>query len=98
MPIFLTLKIVSGFSVCTVTLNFKNLNSFGYSINPNDEWVTLGDFNQVLNINDKLSFKKCTLKSSNNFNECLNECNFSEIPPKGQFMTWTNNKEWEEVI
>ena len=62
---------------------WEDLNSFARSIDPNNEWVTLGDFNQVLDTKDKLSFKKCTLRGSDHFIECLNECNLSEIPVKG---------------
>ena len=77
---------------------WEDLNSFACSIDPNDEWVTLGVFNQAFNIKDKLAFKNCTLIGSDHFIECINECNLSEIPLKGQFMTWTNNREGEEVI
>ena len=37
------------------------LVNFASSINSNEEWIVIGDFNQVLSDNDKMSYKKSVL-------------------------------------
>ena len=36
---------------------WDELVMFAQSISPNDEWITVGNFNQVISSNDKLSSK-----------------------------------------
>ena len=72
--------------------------TFLQSITQNNEWLVVGDFNQVLSVNDKLSSKKMYTKGTDLFMDCLNQCSLSEIPSQGQFMTWTNNRDGEDVV
>ncbi|XVF53652.1 hypothetical protein PTKIN_Ptkin05aG0115900 [Pterospermum kingtungense] len=57
-----------------------------------------GDFNQVLNMKDKLFFKNNSLKGANLFKDCLDTCNLSEMPSKGIHWTWTNNREGNDIV
>ena len=70
---------------------WDKLIKFSDSISNDDEGVTIGDFNQVLNSIDKLSFKATPLKGASLFRNCLNHYRLCEIPHSSQFMTWTNN-------
>ena len=68
------------------------------SIKDDDEWIVLGNFNQVLFKKDKISFKDCNLRGSNQLRECLDNCMLSKIPLKRQYLTWKNNRQGEDVF
>ena len=72
---------------------WNNIKHFATTIGNNEEWLTIGDFNQVIATNEKISLKNTTIQGEEQLIECLNTCKLCEIPPKGQFMTWTNNRE-----
>ena len=62
---------------------WKDMVPFASSINENGKWITIGDFNQAMSINDKIFFKKSTtLQGAEQLIECLNICKLSEIPPR----------------
>ena len=60
----------------------KDIIHFASSVDENEEWLTIGDFNQVISVNDKISFKNRTLQGAELI-ECLNIYKLSELPPKG---------------
>ncbi|OMO80770.1 reverse transcriptase [Corchorus capsularis] len=70
---------------------------FSTSIPENENWLILGDFNQVLSSSDKLSNTSHSLQGAESLRECLDICNPSEVAAKGQHFTWTSNRE-EEII
>ena len=76
----------------------SELIKFAYSINANEEWIALGDFNQVLSVNEKVSFKNTSLRGADLLQDCLNHYKLSEIPPMGQYITWTNNRKGTDLI
>ncbi|OMO50337.1 hypothetical protein COLO4_38120 [Corchorus olitorius] len=45
-----------------------------------------------------MSFSNSFVKGANELKECLNACCLSEIPAKGQFFTWTNNRDEDQVV
>ncbi|XVF80325.1 hypothetical protein PTKIN_Ptkin15bG0061500 [Pterospermum kingtungense] len=53
----------------------------------------MGDFNQVLEEKDKLNFKAKALKGADLLRKCIDHCQLSEIPPSGQYYTWSNKSE-----
>ncbi|OMO88584.1 Endonuclease/exonuclease/phosphatase [Corchorus olitorius] len=55
-----------------------------------DQWVILGDFNQVLTSRDKLSGKITQLRGAPDLQSCLDKCNMAEIPNKWLHFTWSN--------
>ncbi|OMP14345.1 Endonuclease/exonuclease/phosphatase, partial [Corchorus olitorius] len=62
----------------------------------------MGDYNQVLDASDKLSSTSNKICGSDDLRNCLNYCNLSEVAAKGQYFTWTNNREegsmtWERL-
>ena len=63
-----------------------------------DEWIVMGDFNQTLFKKDKLSFNNSKLREADALLKCLDQCALSEIPPKGKYLTWTNNRQGDYVI
>ena len=69
-----------------------------YTMNNEDEWIVIGVFNQILSKKDKLSFHNTNLRGTQALKECLDQCQLSKIPPKVQFLTWTNNRQWDEVV
>ncbi|OMO90423.1 Endonuclease/exonuclease/phosphatase [Corchorus olitorius] len=76
----------------------QQLKEFGRIIPEDEGWVVLGDFNQILNTNEKLSFTRNLTRGARELKECLDVCYLSEIPAKGQFFTWTNNREEDQVV
>ncbi|OMO99624.1 Endonuclease/exonuclease/phosphatase [Corchorus olitorius] len=59
---------------------------------------------QLLNVNDPEESRIQTERVRNltrgarELKECLDACCLSEIPAKGQFFTWTNNREEDQVV
>ena len=58
--------------------------------------LQIGDFNQVLFTKDKLPFNDSQLKGAQQLRDCLDKC-LSEIPSKGQYFTWTNNRKGDDL-
>ena len=72
---------------------WRDIFTFAKSIKEKEECISIGDFNQILLSEDKLSFNSNTIKRAKLLLDCINQCKLSEIPRKGQYMTWTNNRE-----
>lgn len=53
----------------------------------NENWMMIGDSNQVIYSGDKVSFKNNSLRGADAFKECLDYCGLTELPPKEQRMT-----------
>ncbi|XVF46863.1 hypothetical protein PTKIN_Ptkin03bG0062400 [Pterospermum kingtungense] len=79
-------------------LVWHQLKTFSNSLKEQDEWIVMGDFNQVLEDKDKLSFKNTTLRGADLLRNCIDHCQLSEIPPLGQYYTWSNKKEEIEAV
>ena len=45
-----------------------------------------------------MSFNNTNLKGAQALIECPDQCNLSEIPPKGQYLTWTNNRQGNDMV
>lgn len=72
---------------------WDQIMSIADNLKSEDDWVVLGDFNQVLYNIDKVSFKNRSLRGAHTLLDCINHCRLCELPPKGQALTWTNNRE-----
>ena len=57
------------------------------SLQGEDEWLVIGDFNQTLSNKDKLSFKTTFSRGAQNLQTFLDQCFLSKIKPNGQYMT-----------
>ncbi|XP_048502886.1 uncharacterized protein LOC125498678 [Beta vulgaris subsp. vulgaris] len=59
-----------------------------------EAWVLVGDFNNVLHLNERLG-SAVTLAKVNSFRECMRVCNLNEHSTEGPFFTWSNKQEGE---
>lgn len=50
----------------------------------------MGDFNSILNTEDRLVGSQVQMGEMKNFRECVNQCNLSEMSIVGRNFTWTN--------
>lgn len=62
------------------------------------KWVTLDDLIRFLMWKTSYLSKQLKLKGAEKFKDFLNYCLLMELPPKGQLMTWTNNRKNDEVV
>ena len=62
---------------------WNDIVNFAFSINNNDEWITIGDFNQVISYDDKISFRNNDIRGVDQLKDCLNFYKLSELPHKG---------------
>ncbi|OMO84106.1 Endonuclease/exonuclease/phosphatase [Corchorus olitorius] len=74
----------------------------GKGILAGEEWIILGDFNQVLSPEDKISDTSCSLSGADEFRSCLDKCKVTEVTNKGIHFTWSNRREkgqctWERL-
>ncbi|OMO78224.1 Endonuclease/exonuclease/phosphatase [Corchorus olitorius] len=81
---------------------WEQLMNISKSIAPEEEWLVMGDFNQVLKAEDKLSSTSNSIRGASKFQDCLNQCSLAEISNKGLHFTWTNgrgegNQTWERL-
>lgn len=56
-------------------------------------WLTLGDFNQVLSADEKLSRSGINLHNCQLMLYCLRHCNFLDLESAGPKFTWANNRD-----
>ncbi|XP_074297629.1 uncharacterized protein LOC141628372 [Silene latifolia] len=58
----------------------------------NGPWVVMGDFNNVLAMNERIGSDVSTAEVRE-FQECVDVCGLNDIPAQGDFFTWTNKQE-----
>lgn len=58
----------------------------------NDLCLIAGDFNEILNQQDKQGGRKINSRRCNNFWNCLNNCNIIDLEFKGCKQTWSNHR------
>ncbi|KAK6163762.1 hypothetical protein DH2020_000626 [Rehmannia glutinosa] len=71
---------------------WDNLISFGE--NCSLPWIAIGDFNNVLNANEKCNGKDVTSKELKHFEECCVLTGLTDLRSMGCHFTWTNNEVW----
>ncbi|OMP10800.1 Endonuclease/exonuclease/phosphatase [Corchorus olitorius] len=81
---------------------WDQLIELSFNIPKDEEWIILGDFNQVLNNGDKLSDTSSQLRGAGDLQSCLDICSLAEVPNKGLYFTWSNRREagqctWERL-
>ena len=57
----------------------------------------MGDFNQILGMDNKYS-SSSILEGSHSFNDVIFTCGFIDLNPKGLWYLWTNNRSGFENI
>ena len=53
-------------------------------------WLCFGDFNEILNLNEKLGGNDQNLNMVVDFREAMNDCNLVDLGCKGYPFTWSN--------
>lgn len=61
-------------------------------------WLCIGDFNQVLNVEDKRGGNLPNLGRIRDFREMLEDCGLTDLECKGPKFTWRNNRSDGEFI
>uniref|UniRef100_A0A2N9IBI9 Reverse transcriptase domain-containing protein n=1 Tax=Fagus sylvatica TaxID=28930 RepID=A0A2N9IBI9_FAGSY len=56
-------------------------------------WCCLGDFNEILTVNEKYGGRERSLRQIMEFQEAVNICNFVDLGFQGASYTWTNNRD-----
>ncbi|XP_059306501.1 uncharacterized protein LOC132057943 [Lycium ferocissimum] len=69
-------------------------------------WVLMGDFNAVLNMDDRIGRSRVSMAEVYEFHDCVEACGLMELPAQGSGNTWSVNrgktenanmlKKWEE--
>ncbi|KAH9717801.1 hypothetical protein KPL71_021975 [Citrus sinensis] len=55
-------------------------------------WICYGDFNEILNLNEKTGGNDRNLSMVADFKEVINECKLSDIECRGYPFTWSNRR------
>ena len=71
----------------------KSLKGLAHS-----NWLCIGDFNQILSKEDKLSFKQGSIIGAVFFQQVLMELQLCELAASAQRFTWMNNREEEDFV
>ena len=71
---------------------WDNLRRFSSSIEA--PWILLGDFNNVLNCDEKTNGLPVTMYEMKDFKECCYDIGLSDLRSSGTFFTWSNNSVW----
>ncbi|RAL49249.1 hypothetical protein DM860_018122 [Cuscuta australis] len=75
---------------------WDNIREFATS---NDgPWCIVGDFNAVLNIEDRKGGNPITMDEIQDFKECIEGCGLEEIPFEGPYYTWFNKQKGDRRI
>lgn len=56
----------------------------------NNAWIVAGDFNAMLNNNEKFGVKKIKNSRMNDFASCLTDCGLTDLGYCGNKFTWSN--------
>jgi hypothetical protein len=66
--------------------------------NHHENWLLFGDFNLILNTNEKLGGRHNSDNLANLFYNTLNSCSLTDLGFHGDIFTWTNNQEGNDHI
>ena len=61
-------------------------------------WLLLGDFNEVLNSEDKFGGRSINLNRALDFKECLDTCSLLDLGFSGPKFTWSNLRQVPDLI
>ncbi|GFY91271.1 hypothetical protein Acr_07g0014670 [Actinidia rufa] len=59
-----------------------------------NSWILLGDFNNVLNNDERINGQPVTMYETREFKDCCYDLGLSDLRSSGMFHTWSNNKIW----
>nr|XP_023874857.1 uncharacterized protein LOC111987377 [Quercus suber] len=78
------------------TISWNNLATVAESHNL--PWVIAGDFNELLNSDDKFGGREISINRSLMFKECLVKCNMIDLGFLGPRFPWSNRREVDALI
>ncbi|RAL37786.1 hypothetical protein DM860_000480 [Cuscuta australis] len=55
-------------------------------------WCIIGDFNSVLELDDRIGGNPVTIEETSDFKNCVQTCGLEEIPSEGSKYTWSNRQ------
>ncbi|XP_057247778.1 uncharacterized protein LOC130589994 [Beta vulgaris subsp. vulgaris] len=67
------------------------------SKNVKEAWVVTGDFNSVLNLEERLG-SAVTLREVEPFRQCIRLCQIQDLPFSGPYYTWSNKQEGDQRV
>ncbi|XP_074314072.1 uncharacterized protein LOC141649277 [Silene latifolia] len=67
--------------------------SFMQHCNPNGPWICLGDYNCVMNTDERISSKPANLQAIDEFNDAISASGLDELTTHGCTYTWTNKQD-----
>lgn len=67
-------------------------------LSAHSNWLCIGDFNQVLNDEDKFSFHKGIVAGADSFKQLIFYLNLCEVIASGQKFTWMNKRDGEDFV
>ena len=73
--------------------DLRNIRNLAHS-----NWLCIGDFNQVLNDDEKFSFRHDPIPRSSFLLQLIFDLGFCELTASGQKYTWMNMREDEEFV
>ncbi|XP_057468132.1 uncharacterized protein LOC130757384 [Actinidia eriantha] len=71
---------------------WDNLHKFSSSLHA--PWIILGDFNNVLNMDERVNGRLVTMYETRDFKDCCYNLGLSDIRFSGLYHTWSNNTIW----
>uniref|UniRef100_A0A803PRU1 Reverse transcriptase domain-containing protein n=1 Tax=Cannabis sativa TaxID=3483 RepID=A0A803PRU1_CANSA len=66
-------------------------------LNTQEAWVVLGDFNDILNQEERVG-DRVKDQQSHLFKDCVNDCQLEDIRSSGKFFTWCNKQQGRDRI
>ncbi|KAK4605752.1 hypothetical protein RGQ29_000158 [Quercus rubra] len=61
-------------------------------------WLCIGDFNQILSREEKLTFKNGNIVGADDFQQVLSDLQLCDLSASGQRFTWMNKREDEDFV
>ncbi|XP_075078411.1 uncharacterized protein LOC142164323 [Nicotiana tabacum] len=60
-------------------------------------WLMMGDFNAVLEVDDRMNGREMQDHETKDFRELLEDCSLTELPTIGKSYTWTNSHVFSRI-
>ncbi|XP_026410064.1 uncharacterized protein LOC113305190 [Papaver somniferum] len=97
-------QLVGGVLVISIhansyTMNRRDLWKDLYGISLLDKsWLIIGDFNTVLNTNEKKGGRSLLTSAMSDFNDCVDSCGLIQAPKSGLVFSWCNGRVGKKII
>jgi hypothetical protein len=89
---------IYGYSIHNQKPRTCDLISELANTNQHENWLLFGDFNMILNSNEKYGGRHNHDNMASLFHNTLNSCSLTDLGFQGDIFTWTNNQEGTDHI